>query len=435
LTLLWGNEIANFDSPDYGIPGIDTPHPLSNAVGALLSFLGTDGADVGILAINYLSLAACGVLIFLVARTWFGSAAAVLAALLFLSRPSILASGVATYRDSVYLALVLGALLAELRRPHNGTVTLGLLAVAGLLRPEAWALSGLYVLYCAYADRDRFWRLTLLACVAPVLWLLSDLVVAGDPLHSFTYTQAFAEELERDTGLYDAVRLLPTRLVDLTSKVILAAGLVGATVSWIWLPRQTRTCVALLALSFAIFVCLATVGFSIVGRYLIVSTALICMLAGAGMLGWLQTPPGERRARLAWGAAGVAVALAVASFAPDWIRAIDQQRAEEVSQAEGRDDLESLVNSGTFKSSCGPISLPTLRQTANVARWTGRPHRSIKSIPAERPSSGYYVLPRTERLGQLLRQEMGKPISYQTPPAFVKVAENRSWSVYGRCRA
>jgi hypothetical protein len=127
--------------------------------------------------------------------------------------------------------------------------------------------------------------------------------------------------------------------------------------------------------------------------------------------------------------------VAIAAFVPEWTRAVDQQRADERLQADGRDDLRSLVDSGTFKPACGPIALPSLRQTANVARWTGRPHSSVKAIPAEKPAHGYYVLPRDERLGDLLRAEMGRSISYTAPAGFVQVAENATWSVYGRCRA
>ena len=42
---------------------------------------------------------------------------------------------------------VLGAVLVEVRRPRAGAPVLALLALAGLLRPEAWVFSGLYWLY------------------------------------------------------------------------------------------------------------------------------------------------------------------------------------------------------------------------------------------------------------------------------------------------
>ena len=51
------------------------------------------------------------------------------------------------YQDMPFAALIVGAVLLEARRPRRGDAVLVVLAVAGLLRPEAWVLSGLYVLY------------------------------------------------------------------------------------------------------------------------------------------------------------------------------------------------------------------------------------------------------------------------------------------------
>ena len=73
-----------------------------------------------------------------------------------------------------------------------------LLALAGLLRPEAWVLSGLYVLYLWRDNepRERV-RLVALAAAAPVIWALTDLLVTGDPLHSLHGTADLAEEVGR----------------------------------------------------------------------------------------------------------------------------------------------------------------------------------------------------------------------------------------------
>ena len=59
----------------------------------------------------------------------------------------VISYGVRAYLDIPYVAFVLGALLVESRRPRAGAPVLALLALAGLLRPEAWVFSGLYWLY------------------------------------------------------------------------------------------------------------------------------------------------------------------------------------------------------------------------------------------------------------------------------------------------
>ena len=83
-----------------------------------------------------------------------------MAALILLTRVPVLSYGVRAYVDVPYLLLVLCAVLVEARRtrrgPAAGAPVLALLALAGLLRPEAWVFSGLYWLYlmlCATARR------------------------------------------------------------------------------------------------------------------------------------------------------------------------------------------------------------------------------------------------------------------------------------------
>ena len=45
------------------------------------------------------------------------------------------------------------AIALEVERPRRGLPVLGLLAAAGLLRPDAWVLSGAYWLWCTWPPR------------------------------------------------------------------------------------------------------------------------------------------------------------------------------------------------------------------------------------------------------------------------------------------
>ena len=53
------------------------------------------------------------------------------------------------YQDIPFAALVIGAVLLEAQRSRRGVPVLALLALAGLLRPEAWLLAGVYWLWLA----------------------------------------------------------------------------------------------------------------------------------------------------------------------------------------------------------------------------------------------------------------------------------------------
>ena len=75
-----------------------------------------------------------------------------------LTRPAIVRDTLIGYQDLPFAALVVGAVLLEAQRPPpRGSPVLVLLALAGLLRPEAWVLSGLYWLYLwpAATTRER----------------------------------------------------------------------------------------------------------------------------------------------------------------------------------------------------------------------------------------------------------------------------------------
>ena len=72
-----------------------------------------------------------------------------------LTRPAMERDALLGYQDMPFAALVVGAVLLEARRPRRGVAVLALLAVAGLLRPEAWVLGGLYWLWMWPRAGDR----------------------------------------------------------------------------------------------------------------------------------------------------------------------------------------------------------------------------------------------------------------------------------------
>src|SRR3954451_4706826 len=177
--LLWARDISRGLTPDYEAAFAPTPHPLSTAWSALALPFGESGDRV----IMWLTLLAFGALVYLAYRLGaqlFTPAAGVVTALVVASRPAIVRDTLLGYQDLPFACLVVGAVLAEASRPRRGTATLVLLAIAGLLRPEAWVLAGLYWLYLA---RDLDWpariRLAALVAVGPVAWLLMDLAVTG----------------------------------------------------------------------------------------------------------------------------------------------------------------------------------------------------------------------------------------------------------------
>ena len=149
----------------------------------------------------WLILLCFGVLVWLTYRLgdqlfspWVG----LVAALVVLTRPALERDALLGYQDTAFAALIVGAVLLEAQRSRRGAPVLVLLVLAGLMRPEAWVLGGLYVLWLwpALSARRRAWFAGL-ALAAPALWALSDWAVTGDALHSLHGTADLAEAVDR----------------------------------------------------------------------------------------------------------------------------------------------------------------------------------------------------------------------------------------------
>src|SRR5436305_6467210 len=196
--LLWARDAWHGFLPDFKAGFAPTPHPLSTLVSSLGLPFGHSGGEV----VVWIVLLAFGTLVWLTYRLgavlfesrWVGAAAASVV----LTRPVLDRDVLLAYQDVPFAALIVGAVLLEASRPRRGAPVLVLLALAGLMRPEAWLLAGLYFLWMwpVSTVRQRV-ALRALVGVAPVLWALIDLVVTGDPLHSLHGTSALAEEVNR----------------------------------------------------------------------------------------------------------------------------------------------------------------------------------------------------------------------------------------------
>jgi hypothetical protein len=152
--LLWGRDLLHLHLPDFSVYRGPTEHPLAIAFGMLCSVFGQGGARLMVLG-SIGSFVALTAGIYRLTRLCFGTLVAALAALLMLSRlfdANLAAQG---YLDLTYIALIVWATALEVERPRRGTPVFLLLAAAGLLRPDAWVLGGVYWLWCAWPALAR----------------------------------------------------------------------------------------------------------------------------------------------------------------------------------------------------------------------------------------------------------------------------------------
>src|SRR5947209_1945331 len=135
--------------PDFHVYRGPTEHPLALAFGAFCSIFGQGGARLMVLGsiASFVALVAGS---FRLGRVCFGPVAGVAGALLVLSRFFVENLAAQGYLDITYLAFIVWAVALEVQRPRRGVPVFLLLAGAGLLRPDAWVVSGLYWLWCAW---------------------------------------------------------------------------------------------------------------------------------------------------------------------------------------------------------------------------------------------------------------------------------------------
>ena len=194
-SLLWGQEILDLTKPGFEGFRVPTEHPLAIAAGAVLSLFGDAGDRLWIALIlaSFLWLI-WGV--YRLGQVAFTPLVGGIAAVLVLTRFDFGFLAARGYIDIPYMALVMWAAVLEARRPRRGTAVLVLLALAGMLRPEAWVLAGLYWLWVAWRAtwRQRF-VYAALAALGPLVWTATDFIVTGDPLFSLLYTSGSAEDL------------------------------------------------------------------------------------------------------------------------------------------------------------------------------------------------------------------------------------------------
>ena len=435
--LLWGDDLVHGRTPQYDVPVAPTPHPLAIAVGGLLSPLG-DAAEETFLAIGFAALGALGVGLFRLGEELYAWPVGLLAAALILTREPILNFGIRGYVDLPALALVVWAAVLEARRPRRGAPVLVLLALAGLLRPEAWLFAAVYWAWCArpLAWPDRL-RMGALAVSAPVLWALSDLLVTGNPLWSLTGTRELASELERETGL-DVVELLPRRLGEILRLPELVAAVLGCAAGLVWLRRRTLLPLAVAVANGLSFVAFAVAGLSLLTRYMFLASAMLALFAALAGLGWTALERDHPR-RTLWLLAGLSVLVGIAAFTPMQADRLSSLRDDVAKRDRIQADLLDLVRSPEGEgalSDCRPFYVPNHRAVPSLAYWTGTRPSEIVSAQLERPGPGGLYLdpatPEVERLG-ILDPKDPKRLDAEVPPGYRLMARNRSWNLYSGC--
>jgi hypothetical protein len=490
--LLWGRDLLHLQLPDFDVYRAPTEHPLAIAFGALCSIFGQSGARLMVLG-SIVSFVALTAGLFRLTRLCFGALVATLAALLMLTRlydANLAAQG---YLDIAYIALIVWATAFEVERPRRGTPVFVLLALAGLLRPDAWVLAGVYWLWCAWparaalmarADRggiaggssprvDRVGAIgsvqpanrraaatdpsprrligyLALVLAAPLLWVALDTIVTGDPLYSLHSTAVLAAELERTKGFTSVLAATWRYLVRIDKLPIVLGGLVGAVLG-VWLaPRRARVPLAVMALLLLVYVAEGAAGASVIDRYMMGAAALLLPFCALAIGGWSLLREGSLLRRV-WMLAGAALVVygAVAAVS---VTSLSNARTSLAYRDDFHEGLAAALHSLPVRAElvrCPLLSLPDNKLIPD-ARWIlgAANQREIvarSEARADAEAGDHTLSERIARasvavypLGAAVFQEAivdvgDNPLDQVALPGFRRIYTSRYFAVYGNC--
>ena len=430
FALLWARDLVRGHTPEYTADFAPTPHPLETAV----SVLATPFGDSGDQLMLWLILLCFGLLVWLTYRLgaellspWVGA----VAALAVLTRPALERDALLGYQDTAFACLIVGAALLEARRPRRGEAVLGLLVVAGLMRPEAWVLGGLYVLWMwPAADNRRRLTLAALAALAPLVWAASDWLVTGDALHSLHGTAALAEAVDRRRDVLDAP-YWTVQYFGFTLREPLVVGIpFGLLFAWRHRRREALLPLAVVAAMTAVFMVGPVFGLPLIGRYVRTPSVLLTLFYGLAVCGWLLL--GDPRARRLWLGAGIFTAALSVAFLPwhfgmlaDLERRLDR---DGTIYAELRDAGRAPEVRGAMAACGGRISSSDRRMLPHLRYWLGSDPGTVGTTAANAsPLREVLLVPRRVPLMRRTDQENLPPI--EAADGYREIYRNDAWRV------
>jgi len=429
--ILWARDLWHGFTPEYTADFAPTPHPLATAVSSVALPFG-NGAPMAMLWITLLSFGALVYLTYRLGAELFSPWVGLVAALVVLTRPAIERDALIGYQDLPFAVLVISAVLLEARRPRRGVGVLILLTLAGLLRPEAWVLAGLYWLYLwpGSSTRDRL-RTLALVLAAPLIWAGTDWLIAGDPLHSLHGTAALAEAADRRRDPQD-VPYWTAKYFGYALREPMVIGVpLGLAFAWFHARRRSLLPAAVAVAMTAVFAIGPLFGLPLIRRYIETPAVLLTLFYGLAVAGWLSLPPG--RARNRWMAVGVFAVVLSVVYVP-W----HATKLESVGRRVAQDgvmyrDLQRVGEAPAVRAAfarCAPLTAADHRPIPFIRYWLGGAPGSVRTVEGGASKMGQMLLlPRRNRATHRVYSLKTFPI-VKPPAGYTQIYRNASWRVF-----
>jgi len=438
-SLLWGRELLGLDHLSFTAYRAPTEHPLAIAFGALLTPLG-DGADRVMVACAVIAFVVLVAGVYALAKTAFTPLVGAAAAALLVTRFDFPFLAARAYIDIPYLAVIIWAAVIEARAPRKRpVVVLVLLAGAGLMRPEAWILAGLYWLWLfpklTWRQRVLFAGLTV---VGPAVWVAVDYAVTGDPVYSLTGTKDLAEELGRNKGGAAVPEALYAFLIKLAKFPVVIGGAVGVVLAVVLTPRRAVMPLALFLAGVGTFALVGFAGLSVIDRYLLVPSLCVMVFAAVFIAGWTMLRERSIWRRL-WATGAAALVIFGIAFTATRVN-LETLHNELRFRGDAHQALESVLRDPEVVAAlrCGPVYVPNHKLIPDV-RWVlDRPSSGVlarSSAKTAPPRNGVVLLvhDRIALFKQALVSDADNPVNNLPPAGFTRVATSRYYGAYVHC--
>jgi hypothetical protein len=448
--LLWGRDLLHLHLPDFRVYRGPTEHPLAIAFGMFCSIFGQGGARLMVFG-SIASFVAAVAGMYRLGRLCFGPVVGLLAALLLLSRFYVENLAAQGYLDISYVALIVWAVVLEVERPRRGAPVFLMLAGAGLLRPDAWVLSGVYWLWCSWPAENRTrLKYLALAATAPLLWAGMDAVVTGNPLYSLTATAGLAQELERTQGFTSVVGSLWSYSDRIDKLPVLLGAIVGLPLAAWMAPRRVLVPLVSLVLLFGVFLAEGAVGASVIDRYLIGAASVALLFCAVTLGGWAMFEPGSTLRRV-W-IVGASVLLLYGGVSAATTLSLSSLRTTLAAHEDFHKGLAAALKSPTVQAElrrCPLLSLPNNKLIPD-ARWildtVGQHDIVARSEVRADVGKGSHTLEHRLARGSVAVYPLGSAVFVdaivdvgddprdQVPQAgFKRIYTSRYYAVYGNC--
>jgi hypothetical protein len=443
-SLLWGREVLHGHLPSFDGYKTPTEHPLAVAFGAVLSLMGRHADRVMVLCTEASFVVLCAGL-YRLGRAVFTPLVGLAAAGILCTRFDFPFLAARAYIDVPYLAFVIWAAALEAERPRRGTAVWVLLTCAGLLRPEAWILVGLYFLWMASGvpagQRVGRWiRFAAIAAIGPVVWVAVDWIVTGHPLFSLQHTSGLADELGRTKGLSQVPSAMQRFFLNLAKAPVIDAAIAGVLIAaWI-APRRTVLPAVLWVIGSGTFFLVGLAGLSVIDRYLLVPTLMIMIFAAVALAGWTMLQRGTLLRR-AWAVGAAAVVVYGVVFTATRVNFSTFDNELQL-RGDSHRSLVRLLDEPAVRRAirrCGTVSTPNHKLVPDT-RWILGASASQVVARSDDAQAGeirrgvaLYVTNRAALLRQALVEASDDPFDNIPMDGFAPVAFSSYYSAFARC--